>query len=171
MGEEALVQLSRDEETTLNVFTNSNRQILLVLPLIPVKHPLMIFCKSAKTAHISTPVVLPLWRAFETPRRHPKCLANEIRLTPMGVSLGTGVQGTAVWVFECLCICALYGCHWGLVASVRGRGVDYGITGSWWLPIVPIARDHCPTETNTGHAQKASWNRRPTTGRWVRADY
>lgn len=137
MGEEALVQLSRDEETTLNVFTNSNRQILLVLPLIPVKHPLMIFCKSAKTAHISTPVVLPLWRAFETPRRHPKCLANEIRLTPMGVSLGTGVQGTAVWVFECLCICALY-----VRVSLGISRFSQGTWGRLWNYRIVVAA-HC----------------------------
>lgn len=77
------------------------------------------------------------------PRRHPTRLSNAIRLTPMGVSLGTGVQGTAVCVFAGLYICALYvRVSLGISRFSRRRGADYGITGSWWLPIVPIAWDH-----------------------------
>lgn len=59
----------------------------------------------------------------------------------MGVSLGTGVQGR---YSVCLSICALY--VWvSLEISGLGQrhGVDYGITGSSGLPIVPIAWDHC----------------------------
>lgn len=58
------------------------------------------------------------------------CLANEIRLTSKGVSLGTGVH-TQQPVFERLCICELYVWVSQKISGFSQRhGVDYGITGS-----------------------------------------
>ncbi len=60
-----------------------------------------------------------------------------------GESLGAGVQGPAVCVFEDLCICAL---HVFVSLEInhfsRRNWVDYGITEPVGLPIVPIALYH-----------------------------
>lgn len=65
----------------------------------------VIVCKSAKTMHIH---IICTYSIFGWPRWHPICLPNEIRLTPMCVSLRTGVQGRVAYAFGGLCICALH---------------------------------------------------------------
>lgn len=140
-------------------------------PNYPFKYSLMIFVNQQTTMHISTSVAHTVY--FVGPRRHPTCLANEIRLT----TYGRFYREQVFRAQQCVCVSAsasvhcTYGCRQRLATSVRDMGrlwdsriivaayCSYSLRSQW---IVPPYRDEHET-----HVQRASWNLGLSTDSWL----